>query len=75
MTFVKLTPDFEVAAEAVMDLPEYASMDGFLITDQKSLVVIGVLALPLVNSDPADKSKFNYDMLIKKVKLGSLFKN
>jgi len=75
LTFAKLTPDFEVAAEAMMDLPEYTSMDGFLITEQKSLVVIGVLALPLVNIDPAAKSKFNYDILIKKVSLGTLFKN
>lgn len=74
-TLTKLTPDFEVASEATIDLPEDVSMDGFLITDQKSLVVISILALPSASLDPAVKSKFNYDMLIKKVSLGTLFKN
>ncbi|MEO6102870.1 MAG: hypothetical protein ABIP44_04425, partial [Pseudoxanthomonas sp.] len=74
LTIEKLTPDFEVAAVAAVDLPEYTTTDGFLITDQKSLVVVGILALPLEHVDPAAKSKFNYDTVIKKVSLDSLFK-
>ncbi len=75
LTLVKLSPDFEIAAEAAMDLPAHASLDGFLITDQKSLVVIGILAVPLDKVDPAAKSKLNFDIVIRKVSLSSLFKN
>lgn len=72
---LKLDSDFNLIDQAVIKLSEDVNMDCSFITPQQDMIITGVIKKP---GNPAfasvSKSKYNYDIMLKKGALAEIFK-